>query len=168
MNSTLDALEQSILSDNEIENIESINAPSLTERHHILYLFFLSLFSLAGYAFIFMFPAAALLIATYLPNKIISSTNYIDVAFIISEILVASFCGWISILLYQIKLINPAGRPVNKDEATQLIKLIDDLEYEHGTSKIHAIKITNKFEIDIIRTPRNGYPLLFTNTLLIG
>jgi len=165
---SIEALERSILSGNEIQGTHSLNAPSLTERHINLYFLLLSVFSLAAYAFIFVFPATALFIAKNLPDKIISATTYIDVLFTISEIIIAALCGWISILLYQVKLPNPAGRPLTKDEAPQLIKLIDDLQYEHGTSKIHAIKITDKFEIDIVRTPKNGYPVLFSNTLLIG
>jgi len=165
---SIEALEQDILSGNGTQNTEPFNTSSLTEQHLSLYLFSLGIFSLAGYAFIFAFPATALFIAINLPDKIISATTYIDVLFTIAEIIIATLCGWISILLYQVKLPNPAGRPLSKDEAPQLIKLIDDLQYEHGTSKIHAVKITDKFEIDIVRTPKNGYPVFFTNTLLIG
>jgi hypothetical protein len=168
VNSTLDALERSILSDNDIQNIESLSAPSLTERHFILYFIGISLFSLTAYAFIFAFPFTTIVIALNLPYKIISATSYIDVALIISEIFIASLCCWISILLYKVKLAKPSGRPLAENEAPQLIKLINDLQYEHNISKIHTIKVTNKFELNIIRTPKTGFPLLFSNTLIIG
>jgi len=168
MDSSLDALEKSILTDSDIHNIESFNMPSLSERHLALYLLCLGAISLIGYVFLFSFPVITAFIAVTLPGKIISASNYVDVIFILSEIAIASFCGWISFLLYQMKLTKPAGRPITNDEAPQLIQLINDLQHEHTTINIHAIKMTNKFEIDIIRTPINGYPLLFTNTLLIG
>ena len=168
MDSSFDDLEKNILTDNGAHNVESFSSPSLSERHLVVYLLCLSTLSLAGYSFLFFFPAVSVFIAATLPKKIISASNYIDVIFILSEITIASFCGWISFLLYKMKFAKPSGRPITEDEAPQLIKLINSLQQDHNTIKIHTIKITNKFEIKIIRTPTNGFPILFNNTLLIG
>jgi len=168
MDSSIDALEKSLLKDSDVHNVESFNAPSLSERHLVLYLLLLGIISLAGYAFLFSFPITTAFIAIILPEKIISAENYIDVIFILSEIAIASFCGWISFLVYQFKLSKPAGRPVTEEETPYLVKLVNELQSEYSTIKIHSIKITNKFEIEIIRTPTNGFPLFFDTTLLIG
>ena len=166
-NNTIAALEQSILSDNA-ENINDFDSPSLSERHPVVYLTSLSFISLIGYAYLFFFPAVAILLAINIPNQIISAADYVDVLYIIAEISLASFSAGMSFLLYKMEPVKPAGRPLTPSEAPQLIKLIDDIQHEHGTAKIHAIKFTDKFKIEIIRTPDSGLPLFFSNTLLIG
>lgn len=168
MDSSLDVLEKSIISDNETDNIGSFNKPSLSERHRVLYFLILGLFSVIGYSYVFLFPVAALSLSIFLPEEILASSSYLDVFIILCKIIVILFCGWMSVLLFKMKLTKPAGRPLNSGEAPKLVKLIDDLKYEHGTKKIHAIKIIDQFDIKIIRTPKNGFPLFYTNTLLIG
>jgi len=102
-----------------------------------------------------------LLITAILPNTIISAESYIDVIYILTEIAMVVFCGWMSYLLYTMKVTKPPGRPFKPTEAPLLIKLINDLQSEHGTTEIDAIKITDKFSLDIIRTPKNGFPVFF-------
>lgn len=168
MNSTLETLEHSIASSNNIHHTDLTKAVSPTERHVTLYFISLTALSLLGYIYVFIFPLITLYIASVLPRLIISTSSYIDVVYIIVAISIASFSGWMSFQVFKIRPHKPSGRPLSPDETPRLIKLINEIQKEHKTGKIHEIKITDKFEIKIIRTSIYGYPVLFTNTLLIG
>lgn len=165
---SIEDLEQDLLSDSDEHQNISSGTPSISERYNKTYLVFLCLFSFIGYAYIFFSPIVSIYIFTTLPDKIIAVQNYIDVLVIALKLGAALFLGWISFFLFNATIPKPAGRPVSLEDTPDLVKLVDELQLEHKTKKIHAIKITNKFEMKLIRTPRNGFPLLFTNTLLIG
>lgn len=168
MNEKLDAIESSIAAEEKSNDIYVKNNRSMTDRHPKLYLFALSIIALLGCAYLFLFPLTAIFIAITLPQQIINATTNVDVLIILTEILLASICTWVSFYLLKMKLTLPSGRPVTNKEAPKLFKLIEKLQAENKSSKIHRVRITSKYEIDIIRTPRNGFPILCTNTLLIG
>jgi Zn-dependent protease with chaperone function len=168
MNNKLDALERGILSDDSSQNINTLTSRSLTDRHPVIYFSLLSVIALIGYVFLISFPLISTYLIITIPQQIIQASNYIDAIIILAEIAIASLSAWISIYLYKLSIKLPGGRPVTNDEEPQLVHLIEKIQSQHNAPAIHRIRITEKFNIRIIRTPKNGYPFAFTNTLLIG
>lgn len=62
----------------------------------------------------------------------------------------------------------PAGRPLLRKDFPVLRERIDELGKTYGAPKIHQVKLNTRFGIEIICTPKNGFPFSCTNTLLIG
>ncbi|VAW69129.1 hypothetical protein MNBD_GAMMA09-3223 [hydrothermal vent metagenome] len=169
MTDALDQLERNILS-NSTPPPAHVN--TIAHRNPKTYQFFLTITSIIGYTFIFGFPITTLLLAAFIPNQIITAEDFIGVSVIFIEIATALITASLSITLFQLKPIAPSGRPLSTDEAPKLFSLIDELNLDYSKQKlqpkIHQIKISQHYELKIIRTPRNGFPLFFTNTLIIG
>lgn len=169
MSDALDQLERSIL----LSNADlSLKPQSTFDRHPRVYQYTLACLALLGYAFIFGLPVIAVFLATLVPDQIINAIDYLGVSLIFLEIAIALMAASLSITLFQLKVALPAGRPVTVDDSPKLFALIKELNKEYSSHKlqpkIHHIKLSQHFEIKIIRTPRNGFPMLFTNTLIIG
>ena len=169
MSDALDQLERSILL-NQADT--TLQQPSIFDRHPRFFLYSLGCLALIGYIFIFGLPVVALFLSTLIPDQIINASDYMSVSVIFLEIAIVLIAASLSIALFQLKIPLPAGRPINKKEAPKLYALIKELNLEFSnhrlSPKIDQIKITQHYEIKIIRTPRNGFPVLFTNTLVLG
>jgi len=168
MNSKLSALEKNILSDDGPLNIDSLKNRSLTDRHPVIYLTILSFAAVLGYIFLLSFPFITTFIAITIPQQIVLASSYVDVFLILAEISIASLSAWICVYLYKLPIKLPGGLPISIDNAPKLIHLIEKIQSQSNSTKIHRIRITDKYDINIIRTPKNGFPFAFTNTLLIG
>lgn len=169
MSDALDQLERSIL----LSNTDAPQQPqSLFDRHPRVYQYCLACLALLGYSFIFGLPVITLFIASLVPEQMINTNNYLSVSLILLEIATALFTASLSIALYQLKISLPSGRPITEKDSPKLFALIHELNTTHSgrrlQPKIQHIKLSPHYEIKIIRTPRNGFPLLFTNTLIIG
>lgn len=169
MSDALDQLERSILLNKADTNLQQA---SIFDRHPRLYLYSLGCLALIGYAFIFALPVVALYLTTLIPDQIINASDYMSVSVIFLEIAIVLIAASLSIALFQLKVPLPSGRPLEKAEAPKLFALIKELSIEFANHrfypKIDQIKISQHFEIKTVRTPRNGFPILFTNTLIIG
>lgn len=169
MSDALDQLERSILLSN---TDASLQPQALFSRYPRTYLYCLACLALLGYAFIFGLPVITLILASLVPGQMINATDYLGVSLTLLEIAIALFTASLSIALYQLKIALPAGRPITDEDSPKLFALISELNKEFSSGKlqpvIQHIKLTQNYEIKVVRTPRNGFPLLFTNTLIIG
>lgn len=169
MSDALDQLERSIL----LSNTDASQQPqTLFDRHPRVYQYSLACLALLGYSFIFGLPVVTLLIASLVPEQMIDTSNYLGVSLILLEIATALLTASLSIALFQLKISLPSGRPITAEDSPKLFALIHELNLTHSgrrfQPKIQQIKLSQNFEIKIVRTPRNGFPLFFTNTLIIG
>jgi|GEM_PF-2461160 len=169
MNDALDQLERNILSNGLTA---SERQESFIDRHPRAYQYFLAGLTIWGYTFIFSFPIIAVLLFAFIPKQIIMASDLISVSVIFIEIAIVLIAASLSMTLYQLKTILPSGRPLERQETPKLYALIDELTQQFASHrlqpKIQQIKISQNFEIRTVRTPRNGFPILFTNTLIIG
>jgi len=170
MSDALDRLERSIFSNDE--HLPDEQQTSSIERHPRAYQIFLTCTALIGYTFIFGLPILGSLLLALIPNQIISAADYISVSVIFIELGIVIIAFSLSAALYQLKIALPAGRPLSDAEAPKLFALIKELNKELLSQKfqprIQHVKISQHYEITTHRTPTNGFPLFFTNTLVIG
>jgi len=169
MNDALDRLERNILTN---DDLSAEHQESIAHRHPEAYQSFLTCLSITGYTFIFGLPIIVLLLAALIPNQIISAADFVSVSVIFIEIAIALIAASLSATLFQLKTTLPPGRPLSTEEAPKLFSLVDELNLSYSPQKlqpeIQQVKISQNFEIAVIRTPRNGFPVLFTNTLILG
>ncbi|MCW9014144.1 MAG: hypothetical protein OQL06_10200 [Gammaproteobacteria bacterium] len=164
MSDPLDALERSILSSKPEDDTKK----SLTERHPHLYIAVILVLSLLATFFLFSIPIIALYLVISIPSNIIAASDYLDATIILTQISVATIATILSYYLFKLNIDLPAGRPLSNEDSASLIALVNEICDDCNAPKIDFIKLTNICEIEIIRTPTNGFPVLFTNTLLIG
>lgn len=169
MSDALHQLERSILH-NQVDT--TTHHQSIFDRQPRVYKFTLFCLALPGYAFIFGLPVSAILTTTLIPQQIINTNDYVGVSIILLQIAFVLLATSLSITLFQLKPALPSGRPLNPDESPKLFSLINELNQQLSNGKlqphIHQVKISQHYEIKTIRTPRNGFPILFTNTLILG
>jgi len=168
MSQSIHDLENRILYDTLSADAMSPEKPVLTERHPILYLSLALLFALAGYAFILIFPLFALYTFLTVPGKIILAQSYTDSAVIVAQIILATFSGWIAYEFYRFKIELPGGRPLQDDEAPRLNHLITEICQEFGIKRPQRVRINKDYELQLVSSPLNGYPLMSHKTLIIG
>lgn len=168
MNTQYHALEKSLLSDHTGLVAHNAEQTSLAERHPGLYKIALILATLIGYGFIYLFPLCLIGCAILIPNMILQASDKYDVMLTLLTIAATLFSGWMSWHLTRCKPALPGGRPLKVEEAPLLFDLLHDLRQQHKTAPIHDVRIIQEYQLTIIKTPRNGYPLNYRNTLLIG
>ena len=168
MTDQYDVLEKSLLGDHTGLVASNNDSISTSERHPYLYLSCLTVTALLGYGFLFAFPLTFLFFAASVPGAIIDATNKLDVVLVLTSIVIASVAAWMSYYLYKLRPPLPAGRPLAIEEAPLLYEYINDACKLYRSPQVHMVRIVSDYHVEIIKTPKNGFPLLYTNTLLIG
>ena len=145
---------------------------TLANASKTLYYTFLWLLVFIGVGFLLLFPIIALLSFGWLAALIYledpmtwQSNDWILAASLLGS---AGYASWVSFTLIKTHPERPAGRPLDSKVFTVLADRINELRTTYQSPEFHHIKLTTRFRIELIRTPVNGFPSNFTNTLLIG
>jgi hypothetical protein len=166
MNDQLNQLEQSILQQDTGAAMPLDN--TLSERHPIVYLGFMSLYACLGYIWTLMFPLVFLFLLVYIPYDLYQAGGFLHYSIVLLELVAAGIAGWMSYELFRLPVSYPSGRPLNQDEAPVLHTLIGELCKKHNIRRINRIRIVRDFSIELVRTPATGFPLFHSSSLLIG
>jgi len=124
--------------------------------------------ALPGLLLLFGMPLLALILLLQLPQQVSTAVTIMDwslVAISVVTILLGSAITW---FILRTPLQPPHGLPLDHSIAPGLLELIDELENNYGRASVHRVVLRSDFDIQLIRTPRYGLPLLTTNTLTIG
>ncbi len=78
------------------------------------------------------------------------------------------FAAFISYALFKIRIEPPPGRSLTHKYFPILLERINELCTTYGAPEIHHVKLTTRFQLEIVRTPQNGFPSKFINTLMLG
>jgi hypothetical protein len=124
--------------------------------------------ALPGFLLLFGVPLTAFLLLLQLPQQIAAVTTVVDWALVAASILTILFGSLVSWVIVRTPLKSPHGLPLDHTNAPGLLDLIDELENSYGHACVHRVVLRSDFDIQLIRTPRHGLPVLTTNTLMIG
>lgn len=121
-----------------------------------------------GILFLLMFPY--LLITTPFDlyatlTNIEELKDWIDAGIQLLIIVLAAGFSWAIISL---KFSVPSGLDITEEKFPHLYKLIEELREEFGNPKIDRVILRDKYEISVIKSPRNKTPILTSTTLIIG
>ena len=143
---------------------------SLSEKIPSVYIGIIAVVGLLGFACLICFPVLIIIgiesIATIFIDNFTS--NY--------ETWV-SISQWVSITLFSIlvtyshyftKFSLPTGIQLSRGNVPELFNLIDELKADYKWIAIDRIIITDKYELDIVTTPKYVLPIWNTHTLKIG
>ena len=142
------------------------NASSVLYYTLLLPLAFLGTIYLLAFPVIALVSLCSLIAFIYLVNPMTWQNS--DWILATSLLTCAGYTSWVSFGLFKQQPELPAGKPLDSKLFSVLADRINELCTTYQSPEIHDIKLTTRFRIELVRTPTNGFPSHFKNTLLIG
>jgi len=133
-----------------------------------LYLALVVCVACLGFVYLAAFPALTVLLLLDLPGLLTTAGSPAEWALAAGEALAAAAAVLVSYQLARIRFPLPGRHPVEAAEAPALFQLIEELRRVYGSPAIHRVCLKSDFVLELVRTPTSGFPLRYTNTLLIG
>lgn len=132
------------------------------------YLVAVALLAGLGYLYLALFPALSILLLLDFPDTLTTATGPAEWGLAGAELGFSALAGLITYHLACIRLSLPGSRLIQAGEAPALFQIIEELRESYRSPAIHRVCLTSRFAIETVRTPSGGFPLKYTNTLLIG
>lgn len=148
-------------------NINRLLQP-LVKRLPFLAKIMAAIAALPGLTLLYGFPITAIILLLQLPQRFGAATTILDWVFFATSLLTMLVCSWMTWLIIRTPLRAPHGIALDHASAPALLDLIDEVENNYGQASTHSVVLRSDFDIQLIRTPRFGLPILTTNTLTIG
>ena len=154
---------------NQLErlNINRLLQP-LVKRVPVLAKILAAIAALPGLIVLYGFPFTSAILLMQLPQRLSAATTIIDWVYFATSLLAILLCSWMTWLIIRTPLNPPHGLALDHTSAPALLDLIDELENHYGRACIHSVVLRSDFDIQLVRTPRFGLPILTNNTLTIG
>jgi hypothetical protein len=137
-----------------------------------LYYLFAWLLAVIGYGYLMLFPILAAFSAAFVGYMVTqaspvqwSSTNWIIA---LAALCISALAAWTTRAIALTRPDLPPGRPVTKADFPLLVNHIKQLAATCNAPALEQIKLTTRFDIEIIRSPVHGFPSSFNHTLMIG
>ena len=140
----------------------------LVKRVPVLAKILAAIAALPGLIILYGFPITAIILLMQLPQRIDTATSIQDWVYFAISLLAIMLCGWMTWLIIRTPLNPPHGLALDHASAPALLDLIDELENHYGRACIHSVVLRSDFDIQLVRTPRFGLPILTNNILTIG
>ncbi|MDH5326538.1 MAG: hypothetical protein OEZ68_09330 [Gammaproteobacteria bacterium] len=81
---------------------------------------------------------------------------------------IMAFGIFISYRIATIKFQTPEGLAIEPGKAQELFQVIAEVEDAYKLVQVHKLVISDSYNIELLKTPRNGFPYLSHNTLVVG
>lgn len=121
-----------------------------------------------GSAFILLFPYLVVSVSRNIYPALISARSLQDWLVLGSQIC-ALFIGTVfTYTLFTMRFTPPAGKALTEQESPRLFALLGELRKDYGRPRIHRVILDEGDDVRIVKTPRTGFPFLYTTTLVIG
>ena len=140
---------------------------SLSESHPRAYLLLAASFGLVGFVYLLLFPGLALISGHGLYEALLTNQT-IAWGHALTWLVLGALSILVSYRIFWYRPALPAGIVLNKDAAPLLHQLVKDQLGHYLRTRVDRILVSNKFEIDILKTPNCALPIWSTNTLVIG
>jgi len=145
---------------------------SLAYSAPALYYLLISILAAIGFSYLALFPIITLLALTFIGYTAWQSPVFewgsAEWIYSMSLLAIAGLAGWTSIAISRLRPELPPGKPLLSGDFPTLLNRINELRTTYNSPDIEHIQLTTRFDIELVRTPASGFPLRFTNTLLIG
>ncbi len=139
--------------------------PGFARRQTMVYTVMMALLGSVAYGWFFLFPALALGSVYIIVDSILTSPDYLVIGIASLSTLLG---GFMSYRVFCVKVPMPMGVKIDKENAGRIFALVAQLKENYPGLKIDNIIVTDRYEIQIIKTPLWGYPVWSRNTLSIG
>lgn len=123
--------------------------------------------ALLGHAVPLLFPVASLGQAAHLIDLLVGA-GFGALAEAWPSVGLLALCVTLTVSLWRLRIPEPGGEPLAEQQAPALFEQVETLRDAFQTPRIHDIHLTDTADLVVQRVPRNGYPLLVRQVLLIG
>lgn len=124
--------------------------------------------ALLGYAYLASFPLLAALMLIGLPEAIGTATALSDGLMVGVRVAVAAFGLAVTAYVLRLHFPVPGGLRITAAQAPHLFQEIHQTAEHLGTRLPDRVQVTGGSRIEWVRTPKMGFPFLFSHTLLVG
>ena len=148
--------------------IRSLTLYNCYRKYTRTYIGFITLAALLGYGYLLLFPLGVIFgsYQLYLTILLPFDNNMLLTA--VSWASVVLFCAGITHGIATIKLKEPEGIVLAKENAQLVFDRIEEIEETIKWPKIDNVILSRRFELNIIKTPRWYAPFWSKSTLVIG
>ncbi|MDZ7804110.1 hypothetical protein [Thiohalophilus sp.] len=140
----------------------------LAVRQPLVYRGLVTLFALAGYLLLLLFPLIALGLLSDLPRQWQIASTWQEWLWSGLNLLIILFALALSTPLLFNRFALPKGLEIHRQNAPKLFQLVEQLRQDFKYPVLDQIILREGFGVEVIRTPRPGLPLLHQHTLVIG
>jgi hypothetical protein len=145
---------------------------TLADAAPALYYPLLRILAAIGFSYLALFPIITLFTLTFIGyiawQTPLFEWGAAEWIFSMTLLAIAGLAGWTSIAISRLRPELPPGKPLLSGDFPTLLNRINELCTTYNSPYIEHIRLTTRFDIELVRTPTSGFPLRFTNTLLIG
>lgn len=124
--------------------------------------------ALCGYLVLFVFPALAFTMALALLDSIPSASTGQQWLAAGLQVLLLLLAGLVSHAIFRMRFRPPTGLELAPEQFPRLTELLGELRREYGYPRIDRVVLRDRFEVRLVKTPCNGFPLCTRRTLVIG
>jgi hypothetical protein len=121
-----------------------------------------------GLVYLMSFPLIALKLLSGLSARWAAAASVIDWAILAAVTALVLLLAVVSWQIARLRFRLPGAEVLENSEAPELFDSVEELRAQYGSAPIHRVVLTDRYDIEVIRTPRYGFPFLFTNTLMVG
>lgn len=138
------------------------------QNHPFAYLLFVSSMAILGYAYLLIFPVLFVisidrLYAMY-PATVTSGMNYTHYLWI-ALFLISTL---VSFRIFSFRFPRIEGVRLKQEKLPALFKVLESMQDETKHPNLQKIMVTDKFELELIKSPIFGIPVWSHNVLVIG
>ncbi len=140
----------------------------LSNRYPRSWLIFTIMVAGIGYAFILLFPYLVFSMSRAIYPTVILMQTPQDWLILVPQICSLFIGAVFTYALFTMRFTPLAGRVLTEQEAPRLFGQLAQLRKAYGKPRIHRVILDEGDDVRVIKTPRTGFPLLTTTTLVIG
>ncbi|MEN8761858.1 MAG: hypothetical protein ABF290_05440 [Thiogranum sp.] len=143
-------------------------ALTLSNRQMRIYLVLTVMFGLAGYLFLLLFPALLVAMPVTLMYSVKSVMSTQQWFFVTVQVLLLLTGVVMTYTIFKLRFPLPSGLDLTEAGFPRLFELLQELCETYGEPRIDRVVLRDRFDIRLIKTPRNGFAFSTTRTLVIG
>ena len=143
-------------------------ALSLSSRQTRIYRALTVILGAAGYLFLLLFPTllVAMPATLFYSFQSVMSTQQWFLATI--QIMLLLTGAVMTYAIFKLRFSPPSGLELTPAGAPRLFELLQELGEIYGGPRIDRVVLRDRFDVRLIKTPRNGFAFSTTRTLVIG
>lgn len=126
------------------------------------------LIALFGIFVLLAFPYLAITHLFSIYDSIMAASELRDWINVLLHLVIIGLSTAFTWAIIQLRFHVPSGIEINQEKFPHLHKFIEELREEFGKPKIDRVILRDKYEIKVVKTPRNRIPFMMTTTLIIG
>jgi hypothetical protein len=140
----------------------------LSRYHPRCYLMLTLLAAVSGYLYIFSFLALLLAMPVALYHSLPTAATAQQWFIIGVEFALMLVAGGASYAIASMRFTPPSGLELEKRYVPRLFELLQELDDIYGHPRIDRVVLRDRFDLRVVKTPRNGFSFSTTHTLVIG